>query len=233
PLGPVGSPTGVVYNPTSDFVIAANGRSAPARFIFDTLDGLICGWNPAVDPTHALVVVDNSRERPHMASYNGLALTKNRRGQNMLYAADSGLSPTRSNNRIDMFNGRFRRRGSFTDPSVATQFPGNTAFQVEDLGGRLFVTFGGFTAPFGGVVDVFDTDGQLLTPNHFAANAPGQGPLVNPWAIVQAPADFGIFSNDLLIGNVEDGRINAFDPGTGRFLGSMLRPDGTPVVIPG
>src|SRR5262249_50703545 len=154
-------------------------------------------------------------------------------GQNMLYAADSGLSPTRSNNRIDMFNGRFRRRGSFTDPSVATQFPGNTAFQVEDLGGRLFVTFAGFTAPFGGVVDVFDTDGQLLTPNHLAANAPGEGPLVNPWAIVQTPADFGIFSNDLLIGNVEDGRINAFDPGTGRFLGSMLRPDGTPVVIPG
>src|SRR5262249_53586618 len=46
PLGPIGSPTGVVYNPTSDFVISANGRSAPARFLFDTLDGLICGWNP-------------------------------------------------------------------------------------------------------------------------------------------------------------------------------------------
>src|SRR5207302_6870556 len=45
PLGPIGSPTGVVYNPTSDFVISENGRSAPARFIFDTFDGLICGWN--------------------------------------------------------------------------------------------------------------------------------------------------------------------------------------------
>ena len=31
PFGPVGHPTGVVYNPTSDFVISANGKSAPAR----------------------------------------------------------------------------------------------------------------------------------------------------------------------------------------------------------
>ena len=35
PLGPVGRPTGVVYNPTSDFVISENGRSAPAEFLFD------------------------------------------------------------------------------------------------------------------------------------------------------------------------------------------------------
>src|SRR5262249_14167475 len=37
PLGPVGTPTGIVYNPTPDFVISAHGRSAPARFLFDTL----------------------------------------------------------------------------------------------------------------------------------------------------------------------------------------------------
>src|SRR5713226_6661394 len=55
PFGPVGEPTGVVYNPTSDFVISANGKSAPARLIFDSIDGVISGWNPAVDPTHAIV----------------------------------------------------------------------------------------------------------------------------------------------------------------------------------
>src|SRR5581483_11954913 len=132
PLGPIGSPTGLAYNPTSDFVISAHGRSAPARFLFDTLDGLICGWNPDVDRTHAIIIVDNSTEAPFPASYTGLALARNSRGKNVLYAADSGLGPDTSNNRIDMFNGRFRSLGSFTDQRVAAQYPGNTAFQRSE-----------------------------------------------------------------------------------------------------
>ena len=71
-----------------------------------------------------------------------------------------------------MFDGGFHAIGSFTDSNVATQYPGNTVFQVENVNNKLFVTSAGFSAPFGGVVDVFDTDGNLLTPNHFAANAP-------------------------------------------------------------
>jgi hypothetical protein len=177
--------------------------------------------------------VDNSTETPFPASYDGLALGKNSHGQEVLYAADGGLSPTASNNRIDMFDGSFHSLGSFTDPNVASQYPGNTAYQVTNVGGKLYVTFAGFTPPFGGVVDVFDTDGHLLTPNHFAANAAGAGPLVNPWGVALAPANFGTFSNDLLIGNVEDGHINAFNPGTGQFLGSLTNPAGTPLVITG
>ena len=234
PPGTPGSPTGVVYNPTSGFRITENGKSAPAEFIFDTLDGLICGWNPRVDPNHAIVIVDNSTEAPFGASYTGLTMAHNSRGQNILYAADSGSGPTTSNNRIDMFNGGFRSIGSFTDPSVASQDPGSTVFQVENVNNKLFVTYTGFTAPLGGVVDVFDPAGHLLTPQHFAANAPGQGPLEAPWGIVQAPSHFGRFSNDLLIGNVDGaGNINAFDPGTGAFLGPLTHPDGTPLAITG
>ena len=88
----------------------------------------------------------------------------------MLYACDSGASPTDTNDRIDMLDGQFNQTGSFTDPGVNPQTDG-TVFQVEDVGDKLFVTFTGFAAPFGGVVDVFDTDGQLLTPSHFAYNA--------------------------------------------------------------
>jgi uncharacterized protein (TIGR03118 family) len=227
PMGPVGSPTGIVYNPTSDFVITKNGKSAPAEFIFDTIDGTISGWNPAVDPTHAVIMVDNST-KASPAGYFGIVISKNSHGKNVLYAADS------FNSRIDMFDGGLHSLGSFSDPSVATQYPGYVAYQVEDVNGRLFVTYVTFgPAPFGGIVDVFDTDGHLQTPNHFAANAPQQGPLVNPWGVTLAPADFGIFSNDLLIGNVEDGRINAFNPATGAFLGTLRNPDGTPIVIPG
>src|SRR5206468_1517137 len=57
-LGPVGQPAGVVYNPTSDFVISKNGKSAPARLIFDSIDGVISGWNPNVDPAHAIKIAD-------------------------------------------------------------------------------------------------------------------------------------------------------------------------------
>ena len=204
-------------------MISANGKSAPARLIFDTFDGTISGWNPYVDPTHAIVMVDNDAAG-HPAEFTGLDIGRNSHGQNVLYAADI------LNDRVDMLNGRFQSIGSFTDPSVT----GLSAWQVENLNGLLYVTFGTLAPPFGGVVDVFDTDGHLLTPNHFAANAPGAGPLENPWGIVQAPANFGAFSHDLLIGNVEGaGNINAFNPVTGAYLGQLEQPDGTPIAIPG
>ncbi|PYK76137.1 MAG: TIGR03118 family protein [Verrucomicrobia bacterium] len=232
PFGPVGTPTGVAYNRTNQFVISAHGRTAPARFLFDTLDGTISGWNPEVDPTHAIIVVDNSAEQPFPASYTALLLGRNSHGKAVLYAADSGNGPDISNNRIDMFGGQFQTIGSFTDPTVATQYPGNTVFQVEDVDEKIFVTFAGFAAPFGGIVDIFDVDGNLLTPNHFAANAGGQGPLVNPWPIAKAPNNFGKFSGAILIGNVEDGRINAFNQ-SGDFLGTLRHKGGEPIVIPG
>ncbi len=227
PLGPVGRPAGVVYNPTSDFVISEGGRSAPATFLFDTRDGTICGWNPAVDPDHAILVVDNSTEAPKRADYPGLVIAQNGHGQNVLYAADF------NNNKIDMFDGGFHPLGSFTDPSVHAQYPSFNSWQVEDVGGRLYVAFSAHKpGPFGGVVDVFDTDGHLLS--RFAANAPDAGPLESPWGITQAPADFGAFSNDILIGNVEGaGNINAFDPATGAYLGPLTRPDGTAIAIAG
>jgi uncharacterized protein (TIGR03118 family) len=228
PPGPHG-PTGVVYNPTSDFVISEDGRSAPAEFLFAARDGTISGWNPAVDPNKAILVVDNSREAPARADYTGLVIAQNSHGQTVLYAADF------HNNKIDMFDGSFHSLGSFTDSVVPAQYPVHTAWQVEEINGQLWVTYASHKpGPYGGVVDIFDTDGHLLTPNHFAANAPGAGPLENPWGIVQAPADFGAFSNDILIGNVEGaGNINVFDPATGAYLGQLRHPDGTPVAIAG
>jgi uncharacterized protein (TIGR03118 family) len=230
PLGLVGKPAGVVYNPTPDFVISEGGRSAPATFLFDTRDGTICGWNPAVDPDHAIIMIDNSTEAaPKRADYPGLVIAQNSHGQNVLYAADF------NNNKIDMFDGGFHSIGSFTDSNVALQYPGHTTWQVEAVAGQIWVTYAVHKPALpGGVVDVFDTDGNLLTPNHFAANVPGAGPLQSPWGIVQAPADFGAFSNDILIGNVEGaGNINAFDPATGDYLGQLTHPDGTPIAIPG
>ena len=37
------------------------------------------------------------------------------------------------------------------------------------------------------------------------------GPLNSPWGLAIAPAGFGEFSNDLLVGNFGDGTINVFN----------------------
>jgi uncharacterized protein (TIGR03118 family) len=236
PLGPITQVRGVESNSTSDFVISEDGRSAPALVLFGTKDGTISGWNPAVDPDHAIMVVDNSAELSsafNRAMYSSLHIAQNSKGQNILYAADRG------HNRVDMFDGQFHYLGFFRDKNVSVNSPGHPgAWQVEDApNGNLFVLHAddnGPGGPYGGIVDEFDTDGNLLTPNHFAANAPGAGHLESPWGITQAPADFGKFSNDILIGNDEGpGHINAFDPNTGAYLGQLTQPDGTPIAIPG
>jgi uncharacterized protein (TIGR03118 family) len=48
-----------------------------------------------------------------------------------------------------------------------------------------------------------------------------------------APATFGTFSNDILVSNFGDGKINAFDPTTGALVGTLSKSDGTPIVIDG
>jgi hypothetical protein len=160
-------------------------------------------------------------------------MAQNSQGQNVLYATDI------INNRVEMLVGSFNATPSyFTDPTATSVDPGFGAWSVQAVNGELYVTFANpFSAvsgPHGGVVDVFDTGGHLLTPNHFAANAPGAGPLENPWGITQAPANFGAYSNDLLIGNVAGaGNINVFDPATGAYLGQLKHPNGAPIAITG
>ena len=47
------------------------------------------------------------------------------------------------------------------------------------------------------------------------------GDLDSPWGLVIAPASFGRFSGDLLVGNFGNGTIHAFDPATGHFAGTL------------
>ena len=82
-------------------------------------------------------------------------------------------------------------------------------------------------APGNGIVNVFDQEGN------FVRRFDSGGPLNAPWGIVQAPANFGGFSNDILIGNFGDGTINAFDPATGNFLGQLKDTTGKVIINPG
>jgi hypothetical protein len=163
------------------------------------------------------------------ALYTGLEIGQNSQG-NVLYAADFGQ------NQVEMFDGSFKPIGSpFSDPSVKSFADGSfRTWSVQAVNDKLYLTFASLKDFSGGVVDVFNTDGLLLTPSHFAANAPGAGPLDNPWGITQAPANFGAYSNDLLIGNVAGhGNINVFDPTTYAYLGQLRQPDGAPIAITG
>src|SRR5262249_4242610 len=76
-------------------------------------------------------------------------------------------------------------------------------------------------------VDVFDNNGTLLK------RLVSRGSLNAPWGLALAPPDFGKFSNALLVGNFGDGRISAFDPNTGQFLGQMRDTSGRPIRIDG
>jgi uncharacterized protein (TIGR03118 family) len=217
PPGSTGSPTGIVFNGNpSDFIVSQGGNSGPAFFIFATMDGTISGWSPAVSFTNAIKVVDNSA----FADYEGLALANNGSG-NFLYATDFATG------NIDVFNSKFQPTslaGSFTDPNLPSGF---TPYGIQSLAGNLYVTYVSRYFSPGGVVDVFDTNG------HFLRRLVTGGNLNLPWGMAIAPADFGQFGNALLVGNVADGHINAYNLHTGAFRGQLDGTNGNPISIPG
>lgn len=214
-----GTPTGTVFNitvlnATPSFAVTQSGNTAPALFLFATLDGTISGWNPAVSPVTAVIGADRSSVG---ATYTGLAIASTSNGD-FLYAADNG-----PNSRVDMFDGTFTLVKSFTDPAIKGGF---APYGIQALNGNIWVTFGGNKSA-SGFVDEFDTQGNLL--QHIAVN----GPLHSPWGLAMAPATgFGPFSGALLVANnIPKGRINAFDPQTGAFLGVLRDTRGQPIEI--
>jgi uncharacterized protein (TIGR03118 family) len=203
--GPQG-PTGQVFNPnTSAFIVP--GTTAAANFIFANLNGTISAWNSAVGTTAQIAAATPG------AVYTGLTLAGTQ-----LYAANG------AQNRIDVFDGSFHAvtpAGGFIDPTLPA---GLVPFNVQTIGGKIYVTY----APAGrpaqiaatpgmGVVSVFDTNGnfqqRLITGSQLAS----------PWGITLAPPGFGQFGGDLLVGNFSfaASEINAFDPTTGAFLGTI------------
>jgi uncharacterized protein (TIGR03118 family) len=219
------APTGTVFNGGAGFVIAENGISAPSRFLFVSENGTISGWTTVVDPTSALLVVDNSSTG---AVYTGLALATDPTGHSFLYAADF------SHGTIDVFDQDFRpvvRPGSFQDPNLPD---GYAPFNVQNINNLLFVTYAqqdedrseAVAGTGYGFIDVYDTAGSLI--RRFAS----QGALDSPWGLALARADFGTFGGALLVGNNGDGHINAYDPGSGAFLGHLADDNGIPIAIP-
>jgi uncharacterized protein (TIGR03118 family) len=247
--GPGGAPakgacTGIVANTSAaapagsppNFPVTATGKAAvAANFIFVTQDGVLSAWAGGADATQAFVEVDNSKT----ANYKWLAIvtlttsTINTTPVLELFAANF------KSGGIDVFDGQFKpvtlAAGSFTDPKIPAGF---APFNIWNLGGKLYVTYAQQDANKvfdvagvgNGYVDVFDTTGKLLQQLVVG----GTGSLLNsPWGLAIAPATFGKFANDLLVGNFGDGLINAYDPASGTFIGTLQDATGKNIVIPG
>ena len=234
--GTSAAPTGNIFNPVNstnpgDFVVSENGKSGPSIFMFATEDGTISGWNPGVDLTHTILAVDRSAVGAG-AVYKGLAFGQNG-GDDFIYATNFRFGT------VEQFDASFNLVRSFTDPQLAKTCPlPNQCFApfgIQNIGGNLYVTFALQDAahhddahgPSRGFVDVFDTNGNLLK------RLISRGALNSPWGLALAPSNFGQFSNDLLVGNFGNGRINAFDPNTGALLGQLKNQKGLIISING
>jgi uncharacterized protein (TIGR03118 family) len=220
---PDGAPTGTVFNGVAtDF----NGDN----FLFDGEAGVIFGWRGALGVTHAAEVLND--EFRGDAVFKGLAIGTVGSTQ-FLYATDF------HNRRIDVFasSAPFAAQtwsGAFHDPELQ---PGYAPFNIQNLNGTLFVTYARTQAGSDdersgqslGFVDAYATDGTFL------ARVATRGQLDAPWGLAWAPADFGRFSGDLLVGNFGDGRIHAYrwQDGHWRFDGVLRGRNHEPLAIDG
>ncbi|MGZ3514142.1 MAG: TIGR03118 family protein [Syntrophales bacterium] len=220
----LGAPTGVIFNDTADFVVTGNLDSAPATFLFATENGTILGWSAGVSSTNTAIVAVTTPG----AVYKGLSQTFD--GSNhFLLAADF------NGDKIDVFNATFgpaALTGSFVDPKIPA---GYAPFGIQNINGDIYVTYALQDAAKHddvkgrghGFVSVFDANGN------FVKRLITHGQLNSPWGVALSPASFGRFGSHLLVGNFGDGKINAYDPETGNFRGSLSESNGHPIVIEG
>jgi uncharacterized protein (TIGR03118 family) len=218
---PAGSPTGIVFNGSSDFDVESG---KPGIFIFATFDGTIAAWNPQVNPSVASVKVNATPG----SVLTGATIAENK-GKRFLYVTDVHAGEVR------VFDANFnevKNAPEFRDRQLPAKF---VPFNIQNIGGNLFVAFARQNAAknfvtFGadlGAVDVFSPDGNILMRLE-------RGSWFNaPWGLVQASTDFGTFSHSVLVGQFGSGEILAFDAITGQFQGKLEDAKSNVISIPG
>jgi uncharacterized protein (TIGR03118 family) len=218
----IGTPTGTIGNTApSGFVVSINQggmtKSGKSIFLFATLDGTISGWAPAVLPTTAVIAVNRSN---FGASYTALTMFTNSLGNSFLYVANNIETGG-----IDVFNDSFTFLQTVSDPQIPQKF---APYGIRVINDQLWVTYAGTDKANSGFVNVFHINNDGTLTKLFEAS----GPLHSPWGLALAPSNFGPFSNAVLVANnIKDGEINAFDAGTGTFLGHLADGNGRPITI--
>jgi uncharacterized protein (TIGR03118 family) len=215
---PGGTPTGQAF---ANIAGSFNGDT----FLFVSEDGTVSGWRGALGTTAETLVPGSAAN-----VYKGTTLV-------------TGTTPNGSyldsanfrNGTVDVLKGNAATpdlTGNFADPTIPTGF---APFNIQDLNGVLYVTYAmqdpakhdDVAGPGFGFVDAFDLQGNFLS------RIASDGTLNSPWGLAIAPASFGQFAGDLLVGNFGDGLINAFDLTTHAFEGQLLGLDGNPLAIDG
>jgi uncharacterized protein (TIGR03118 family) len=233
----VGTPTGVVFNgSTNDFRVAPPGV-AQTFFLFVSLDGSISGWDPAANPTTAITEVSTK------SVFTGATIAQIG-NERFLYVADL------KDAKIKVYDSNFKEvaigerhfdddmgfdddnEEAFEDHELPRGF---APFNIQNIGGDLYVAYAKqdqaktfVTAGTGlGFVDVFSPRGRLLMRlehgNWFNA----------PWGLTLAPSDFGTFSHRILVGQFGSGEILAFDAVTGRFQGKLRDQNNNSIALKG
>jgi uncharacterized protein (TIGR03118 family) len=205
-----GSPSGTVYNSTSNFQI--NGQAT--AFLFCTEDGTISGWYGG---TSAFIAVNNNSSG---AVYKGMALAE-QGGAFYLYVANF------NSGKVEAYDSNFALHSFGSSAFVDSTLPaGYAPFNVQPIlnGSHLAVTYAKQDAAKhddvpgqgNGYVDIYDTAGNLYLrlQHNVYMNA--------PWGVAQAPANFNLFDNDLLVGNFGSGGISGYNLTTGAFIGNMF-----------
>ncbi len=226
--GNLGSPTGTIFNGSTEFSIAPG---KPAAFLFATEDGTISGWNPAVNPANAVIAVNESAEGAAFKGLSAASVSVDGEGSvTLLYVADFTLG------KIEVFDGKFKHQHAIEETinREARVSYDYGPFNIQNLGGNLYVAYAkrgsGIDEQHGaglGRVHVFSPSGHLLM------RLEGGDWFNAPWGFAIAPSDFGPYGHDILVGNFGSGWIAAFDPVTGRFHDFLRDAAGAPITIPG
>jgi uncharacterized protein (TIGR03118 family) len=213
--GNAGTPTGVIFNGSANF--------NSDLFIFATESGTIAGWRGGLGTTAETLVNATGIN----SVFKGIAIGTTAQGT-YLYAADF------HNGSINVTGGTgaLALTGTFTDPTLPA---GYAPFNIQNLGGVLYVTYAKQDAAKhddvpgagNGFVDTYDLNGN------FIARLVSNGALDSPWGLAIAPSTYGDLAGDLLVGNFGDGKINAYNPTTHAFVGTLLGTNGNPIVIDG
>jgi len=222
---PHGAITGVVATDPAQaaFSIPGGGANSRAAFIFVSETGRISAWNRQLDSTFA-VVVDSGG-----GNYKGAAVAYGASGPRLYVANFSGAGE------VEVYDANFAEvnlGGAFTDPNLPA---GYAPFNVAVINGQVVVAYaqvgagGDENAGAGlGLVDVFDTNGGFVR----RLVSPG-GALNAPWGLSLAPASWGDFAGDLLVGNFGDGTIHAYSMATGAPDGALRDSTGAVIAIDG
>jgi uncharacterized protein (TIGR03118 family) len=228
-----GTPTGTVFNTgmsSGAFMITGPNNkgvetTAAAAFLFDTEDGTIVGWNPAIGATgkftgpggisaQAVIARDNSGnnftnpdpDQQTGAVYKGLAIATSSMpiipsdpaSTALLYASNFRAGT------IEVYDANLNPvmglpAGAFADPDLP---PNYAPFNVQVLGGKLYVTYARQDAArhddlAGPHRGFVDVFNLNGTPGlpRDESRLVSRGPLDSPWGLAIAPVGFAGLNN--------------------------------------